>query len=122
MPRLRRVVIGCSSGAPEEARFAAHCQPPCLRWQPPSRRKSETGPRGFLELRLSGTLTTNPVDTSPVIRETLTATTEDDIWKHFDNYPSATHLVIWTLNAPTQLLAPARAAARNYPNFAVALP
>ncbi|MFE3254889.1 exonuclease SbcCD subunit D [Nocardia sp. NPDC059091] len=99
-----------------------HLGPASYAGSPHPARKSETGPRGYLELRLSGTFTTHPVDTSPVIREPLTATTEDDIWKQFDNYPPTARLVIWTLNAPTHLLAPARAAARNYPNFAVALP
>ncbi|MGW4243376.1 metallophosphoesterase family protein [Nocardia sp. NPDC004722] len=85
-------------------------------------RKSETGPRGYLELRVGRTLTAHAVDTSPVVRETLTVATEDEIWKQFDNYPATASTVIWTLHGPDHLLEPARDAAREHPGFTVGKP
>lgn len=82
-------------------------------------RKSETGPRGYLELDFDEILTVTPVDTSPVIRETLTADAESEIWKQFADYPAAARAVIWTLHGPPGLLASAREAARHYPGFIV---
>ncbi|MCU1642236.1 MAG: repair exonuclease [Nocardia sp.] len=83
-------------------------------------RRTEYGPRGFLEVRPVGPATVVRIDTSPVIREILTADTESDIWKQFADYPAGNRTIIWTLSGPAELLQPARDAARHYPGFAVA--
>ncbi|WP_327139989.1 metallophosphoesterase family protein [Nocardia sp. NBC_01327] len=83
-------------------------------------RKTEYGPRGFLEFRPAEPATAIPIDTTPVVREILTADTESDIWKRFADYLPNNRTTIWTLSGPPELLDSAREAARHYPGFAVA--
>ncbi|WP_019930803.1 DNA repair exonuclease [Nocardia sp. BMG111209] len=83
-------------------------------------RKFERGPRGFLELHCADeTVTAHAVDTSPIVRETLTAETESDIRALFDEYPAVGRTILWTLSGPPDLLPAAREAAREHPGFAV---
>ncbi|MGO3324982.1 metallophosphoesterase family protein [Gordonia sp. (in: high G+C Gram-positive bacteria)] len=89
----------------------------------PSRRP-ELGPRGHLrvELLIEGAPRLTPVDTSPVVREPLVATTTDDVVAAFGAYSRAAHdpVVVWTLDGPPSLLEAARELASQHDGFAVA--
>jgi len=76
-------------------------------------RKHEFGPHGYLEVSGTSTMSIVPVDTAPVIRETLVAATQADIQNCFASYPDTNAIVVWTLRGPRSLLGPAREAARD---------
>jgi exonuclease SbcD len=82
-------------------------------------REHEFGPHGYLEVSGTSTMSIVPVDTAPVIRETLVAATQADIQNCFASYPDTNAIVVWTLRGPRSLLGPAREAARCHPGFAV---